>query len=208
MRHKPIQIFVCKIISLHNIERNLRHIRYGILKYHFPFLINGMFVSVHRLVRGRILASTRFHLQRCIPHTVRMKDSIDNAQVFFRWLNHNGSGSITEKRTGGTIGIISYRRHFIAGNQNNFFVFPGLDKSVTHFKAIHKSRTGHFHVKTESIFYSIVLSNNRCRRWERMVGCCCGKDHAIDLFGFSIGFLEQFLYCFGSQNRYSLFFPF
>src|SRR5690554_5863957 len=55
-----------------------------------------------------------------------MQLGIEDPHLFFSGFDHYRSGRVTKQGTGGPIVIIGYGRHFIASQQDNFFVLPVL----------------------------------------------------------------------------------
>jgi len=106
VRYQVADIVGGQVVTLHDLDRCIGHVRYGGFENGLSFLIDIVPAFVYRIVCRGIGGAAGFHVQVLRAGCVRMQDRVEDTCTVSRRFEQYGCGAVTEDRAGRAVGVV------------------------------------------------------------------------------------------------------
>ena len=136
MGNYPVDVILVQVVTFSNLHTGVRHVRYGILEYRSTLLIDVVHPVVNRKVRRRTHRTTSLHVEEGKPLTIGTKVGVHDTEFLRGGFHHESCCTITKDGAGGSIGIVSSRRHLVSTHNDDFLIATRTDEVGSHLHYI------------------------------------------------------------------------
>lgn len=130
MGHEPVNSLHGESVTVGHLKGRLEHIGHSMLVDVASVLEYVVFFGIDGLMSGRLYGTAGLHDEMLASVAVNVEHGIDHTGCLFGRLNEHGGRTVAKERTGGTVGVVDHRRHFLGRNHNHLLVKASADIRV------------------------------------------------------------------------------
>ena len=181
---------VCPCL-LEHAARDLLRLAHGELEDRLAVLLDVVHPLLDRLVRGRVQAAARRHLERGPAAAVDLVLEPDDLEALFnRGLHDHGAGPVAEQHAGGAVGVVDDARHRVGADDQRALVLAGRDELARDAQREVEPGAGAGQVEPPALRGADLVLHQRRRAREEHVRRGRPDDDDIDVVGRQAGLRE------------------